>query len=150
MTFDPNKPTHIMSPPPLLQGINTPHTNLIRLCVKKIWTTQKAFAKSWTDTLTDSMTHGACSHKVFPNGRHKNVHQVKTIKNQEFTMCDASLLWLHNKGGQPMDTFSLHNHVNETCYIWQSILNMKYWSLAPYQHNKIIKPLVSFQLSKSC
>ena len=27
--------------------------------------------------------------------------------------------------------------------------NMKYWSLAPYQHNKVIKPCVSFQLNKS-
>ena len=27
--------------------------------------------------------------------------------------------------------------------------NMKYWSLAPYQHNKITKPCVTFQLSKS-
>ena len=26
--------------------------------------------------------------------------------------------------------------------------NMKWWSLDPYQHNEIIKPFVSFQLSK--
>ena len=28
--------------------------------------------------------------------------------------------------------------------------NMNYWPLVPYQHTKIIKPFVSFQLSKSC
>ena len=33
MTFDPPKPIRIMSR--LLQGINTPHTHPIRLCVKK-------------------------------------------------------------------------------------------------------------------
>ena len=46
MTFDPNIPTHFTLP--LLQGISTPHMNLIRLCVKKIWTTQKACTKSLT------------------------------------------------------------------------------------------------------
>ena len=46
MTFDPNIPTHITFP--LLQGISTPHMNLIRLCVKKIWTSQKACTKSLT------------------------------------------------------------------------------------------------------
>ena len=28
--------------------------------------------------------------------------------------------------------------------------NMKWWSLDPYQHNEIIKPFVSFELSKLC
>ena len=51
MTFDPNIPTHITFP--LLQGISTPHMNLIRLCVKKIWMTQKVCTKSLTHWLTD-------------------------------------------------------------------------------------------------
>ena len=51
MTFDPNKPTCIMLT--LLQGTNIPHMNLIHLCIKKIWTTQKECTKSLTDWLTD-------------------------------------------------------------------------------------------------
>ena len=30
----------------------------------------------------------------------------------------------------------------------QDVTRMKYWSLDPYQHDKIIKPVVSFQLIK--
>ena len=65
MTFDHNIPTHITLP--LLQGISTPHVNLIRLCVKKIRMTEK--------TGTKSLTHWHTKHaaiKVFPNGRPKN------------------------------------------------------------------------------
>ena len=42
----------------------------------------------------------------------QNVYQVNTMK----IIWDASLLWLRNKNGQPMDTNWLHNHVTVTCY----------------------------------
>ena len=56
-TFGSNIPTHITFP--LLQGISTPHTNLIRLCIKKIWMTQKVCTYSLTHWLTDTHTKHA-------------------------------------------------------------------------------------------
>ena len=47
--------------------------NLIGHWVKKIWTTQKVCTKSLTHWHTDTLTHEACSHMVFPNGRPKKV-----------------------------------------------------------------------------
>ena len=54
MTFDPNIPTHITFP--LVQGISTPHMNLVRLCVKKIWMTPKMCTKNLTHWLTNTQS----------------------------------------------------------------------------------------------
>ena len=80
---------------PLFQGINK-HIQTQFIFALKRWATQIGCTKSLRDTRTDWqthwLTHSACSHKVFPNGRPNKEGKQTWCREQE-----RPTQWLQNQ-----------------------------------------------------